>query len=141
MKISIDKKNIGRIGRKYGLRFVILHGSAVNGLFRPDSDIDIAILGKKDISFETILKIHGEVSYLLKNIKDHDLDLKTLNKVDPFFRYEVVRTGVLLYGNPADYEEYKSYALRAYEDAQPLLKLERHLIKKYQRHLNKLAYV
>jgi len=67
---------------------------------------------------------------------DRDLDLKTLHRVDPFFRYEVVRNGLLLYGDPTAYEEYKLSAHRAHDDAQPLRELERTLINKYQQHLN-----
>ena len=52
-----------------------------------------------------------------------DLDFKTLNKVDPLFRYQVIKDGKLLYGNPTDYEDYKAYSYRAYEDARPLFEL------------------
>lgn len=69
-----------------------------------------------------------------------DLDLKSMEGASPLFRYEVTRDGVLLYGNPADYEEYKAISARMYDDARPLFDLERALVHKYQRHLNTISH-
>ena len=88
-----------------------------------------------------LIEMHGEVEDIFKAQKPSarllDLDLKSLNRVDPFFRYEVVRDGQLLYGDPTDYEDYKAYAFRAFEDSKDLRELERVLIEKSRRHFKK----
>ena len=126
------------MAKKHHLRFVILHGSHATGHAREDSDIDIAVLGSKPIDFEQQLQLFTDVDHLFRATPAHDLDLKTLHGVDPLFRYEVVRDGRLLYGDLDDYEDYKAFALRDYEDAQPLFALERVLAERYQQHLNTL---
>jgi len=136
MEIIYDQKQLNRVARKYGLRFVILHGSYAAGRPHKRSDLDIAVLGSKELSGRAYLNLHGEVADIFGDNSERDLDLKMLNRVDPFFRYQVVRDGVLLYGNATEYEEFKLFAQRAYEDARPLLELERVLSQKYQRHLN-----
>ncbi|MBI4050404.1 MAG: nucleotidyltransferase domain-containing protein [Candidatus Doudnabacteria bacterium] len=138
MKIRYDQKRLAQVANKFGLKFVILHGSFAIGSTHKESDLDIAVLGKNDIGFDELLKLHGELSDVFKLTQGADLDLKTLHKIDPLFRYEVTRTGRLLYGSPVNYEEYKAYTLRAMEDARPLLELERQLAYRFQDHLNAL---
>ena len=138
MEIKIDPKQLGNIARKFNLRFVILHGSFATGLAREDSDIDIAVLGRNDIPFGQLLELSEAMDSALGGDGFRDLDLKALNKTDPLFRYEVIRDGKLVYGDPTDYEEYKAIATRAYEDARPLLELEHRLARKFQQHLNEM---
>lgn len=130
------KEQLNRVARKYGLRFVILHGSYATGRTHKKSDLDIAVLGSQELNGRKYLNLHGEIAEIFGDNPQRDLDLKMLNKVDPFFRYQVVRDGVLLCGDATEYEEFKLFAQRAYDDAQPLLELERTLSKKYQKYLN-----
>lgn len=51
-----------------------------------------------------------------------------------------MKSGKLLYGDPVEYEDFKSVTYRLYEDAKPLFELERILSQKCQRHLNKIVY-
>ncbi len=136
MEIKINTARLAKVVKDFRLKFVILHGSFVTGFSRSDSDVDIAVLGYREISFEQLLDLDVALRDALPVACSRDLDLKTLDKVDPLFRYEVVRTGKLLYGNAADYEEFKAFATRAYEDARPLLELEEHLARKFQVYLN-----
>lgn len=136
MEITIDKTKLVEIAREFNLKFVILHGSYATGLARKDSDVDIAALGYDEISFDQSLKLSEVLSDVLHVPGFLDLDFKTLDKTDPLFRYEIIRDGKLLYGDSADYEEYKAIATRAYEDARPLFELEQHLARKFQKHLN-----
>jgi uncharacterized protein len=139
MDINIYKIQLAELAKKYQLKFVILHGSFATGTARKDSDLDIAAvtLGE-DLDFDRLLKLCGEMADVFHLPPQTDLDFKTLNKVDPLFRYEVTRVGKLLFGDPADYEDFKAFSLRAYEDARPLLDLEHHLAHKFQVHLNKI---
>ena len=136
MEIIYDRAQLDRVVRKYGLRFAILHGSYATGHTHKGSDLDIAVLGIRELDYRKYLSLHGEMSDIFGDNTRRDLDLKMLNKVDPFFRYQVVRDGVLLYGDTTEYEEFKLFAQRAYDDARPLLELEHILSKKYQKYLN-----
>ena len=137
--VKYDKMKLARVARKYGLRFVILHGSYATGRTHKMSDLDIAVLGSQELGGRKYLNFHGKMAEIFGDNPRRDLDLKMLNKVDPFFRYQVVRDAVLLYGDSTKYEEFKLFAHRAYDDARPLLELERMLSKKYQKHLNVVA--
>ncbi|MBI2443710.1 MAG: nucleotidyltransferase domain-containing protein [Candidatus Magasanikbacteria bacterium] len=142
MDLKFDAKKLSRVARQNDLKFVILHGSYAAGKTRPDSDVDIAVLAHQKLPFDKYMSLQGKLGEIFEDYQNHperDLDLKDAYGVDPFFRYEIVRGGKLLYGNPAAYEEFKAGALRAYEDAAPLFALEHALIGKYQKHLNQLA--
>lgn len=125
-----QKRRLREIGEKHQLRFIILHGSYATGKEQRGSDLDIALLGKRSIPFETVLEIHGELSDIFGDNWERELDVKTLHHADPLFRYFVVREGVLLYGNPIEYEEFKAYAFRDYMDSKDLRELEETLLRK-----------
>ena len=127
--IEYNKKQLTRIALKYKLKFVILHGSYATGRSHKGSDLDIAVLAKKELGFKQMLKLYGELADIFGDNTRRELDMKTLNRVDSLFRYEVTRDGVLLYGDPTDYEEYKAVSYRMYEDAKPLRDLEMILIR------------
>lgn len=139
MKISYDQKKLAKIAQKHGLRFIILHGSHATGKTRVGSDVDIAVLGKQKSQPKNFLEFYQDIARTVGDRPGRELDLKMLDRVDPFFRYQVIRSGILLYGNSTDYEDFKAFAYRAYEDARPLLELEHHLSKKYQQHLNRIT--
>lgn len=125
-----QKEKLEKIGKKYDLRFIILHGSYAKNTPRAGSDLDIAILGKELIDFVTQMKIFVEFENVFGNSKEREIDLKTLHKVDPLFRYYATRDGVLLYGDLTDFNEFRAYASRCFEDIGKLLYLEEFIIKK-----------
>lgn len=139
MAFTYDKQKLVKIAKRFHLKFIVLHGSYATGQQRRDSDLDIAVLGKRQIDFDTQLKLHIKLAEIFGDSPRRELDLKTLHRVDPLFRHEVVSDGVLLYGDPTAYEEFKSFTERAYRDARSLFELERTLSRKYQKHLMQLA--
>lgn len=130
-ELTLEIKNATEeIGKRYGLKFIILHGSYAKGTQGPGSDLDIAVLGKHRIDGEEYLKIFGELEDVFGNNRERELDFKTLHNIDPLFRYQVIKDGVLLFGDPREYEEFRLYAYRDYEDSYDLRQLELHLLKK-----------
>jgi len=101
--------------------------------------LDIAVLGIKEIPFHKQLELRGDLANIFGDNETRELDLKELNNTDALFRYLVVRDGALLYGNNADYEEFKAYARRDFELSKDLFDLEELLIKK-QNKLLRRAY-
>lgn len=127
---NIQKQVLKKVGHYHNLRFIILHGSRARNSPRKGSDLDIAILGKNLITFDETLEIHDELGRVLGDNKERELDLKTLHKVDPLFRFEVVKDGILLYGDRTEFDEFRLYALRDYIDSYDLRKLESILLKR-----------
>jgi len=132
-----EKQKIKKAGMKYDLKLILLHGSYATGRAKPESDLDIAFLGKNPIDFKTSLNIYSDMADIFGDYFDRELDIKSLHKVDPLFCYQVARYSKLLYGSLLDYNEFRAYAFRLYHDAKDLFRLEDLLISKYQDHLNK----
>lgn len=125
-----QKKQIQEVGQLHNLRFVILHGSYAKGAPRTGSDLDVAVLGNQPLSFEEMLKIRQELAGVLGDSRERELDVATLHGSDPLFRFEVTRHGARLYGDAADYENFKAYAYRSYMDSYDLRQLELKLLQK-----------
>lgn len=132
---SEQQQRLEEIGRMQELRFSILHGSYAREMADRASDLDIAVVAKRPLPFEKRLDLHAELAEVFGDSAERELDLKTLHAVDSLFRYEVVRDGMLLYGDPHAYEEYRAYAYRDYVDSQNLRELEGVLLKKSIRSL------
>lgn len=71
--------------------------------------------------------IHGQ---LTRAFPGDSIDLAFLRNVDPLFRWEIVRDGRLLWGDPVDFLEYRAFAFRDYVDSADLRALERALFLK-----------
>ncbi|WP_434577935.1 type VII toxin-antitoxin system MntA family adenylyltransferase antitoxin [Thermoanaerobacterium thermosaccharolyticum] len=90
---------------------IYLFGSAVNGIFRSDSDIDIAYLSDKDISGYDLFMISQELADLLKR----DVDLIDLRKASTVFKAQVVGTKKIIYCNDdLRRMNFEMYALKDY---------------------------
>jgi len=138
MKLTeVQNQKIKNIGRKYNLKLIIIHGSYATGKIKPDSDIDIGILGKKPLDYKTIGNIYMDLEEIFGNHGKRELDIKSLHKIDPLFLYYVAKDSQLIYGNTIDYNEFRAYAFRFYHDSRDLFKLEKLLVSRYQDYLNK----
>lgn len=133
--MEIDQKKIeaiAKIAEKYELKLVVLYGSQATGKARPNSDIDIAVLGKRRVDFEKQIDLIGEFTSLFET---DEIDVKTLHNTNPLFRYEVMRDGILLFGTDYDFASFRAYAFRDYMDSGSLFELKRVFIKKRMAYL------
>ncbi len=129
--LSQEQKNqLQEIGEKFNLRFIVVHGSYAKGVPHQGSDLDVAVLGYQFIPIDVLLELHGLIAGVFGDNRERELDLKSLHGADPLFRHLVVRDGVLLYGDETDFNEFKTYAMRSFDDARKLFRLEEALIKK-----------
>ena len=127
MKITAgQKKNIAKIAKKHGLKLVLLFGSFAVGKNREDSDMDIAVLGNKDISFQKSIDLIGEFS----RVFHENIDLALLNHANPLLLHQVNQKPVLLFGSAKNYFSFKLYAFHRYNDYLPYFSLEARLNKK-----------
>lgn len=129
MTIDIEKikPEMAKVAQKHNLALIILYGSQATGKAREESDVDIAVLGKRKIPSDALLNLDDEFARIFRA---RELDVKSLHNTNPFFRYQVMRDGVLLYGKSYDYNSYKAYAFRDYNDSKDLLKLKRIIVER-----------
>ena len=109
----------------------MLFGSFASGESRKDSDLDIAVLGKKKVSFDKILNISRELS----SVFGKEVDLSIMNFANPLLLHHVEKNAVLLFGKDEKFFEFKLRAFRRYHDYMPYFKMEerlnKELIKQY----------
>lgn len=127
----IDNKKtekIQRLAHDYGLRLVLLFGSAVSGKTHPESDLDIAVM------FTDIETAHSRVFELIADLQeifpDREVDLALINGADPLFLKKILEDCELLFGEPRTLAELKMYAYRRYIDHKRYLKMEGEYIKR-----------
>lgn len=138
MKINLEmREKLNKIGKKYGLKFAILHGSYVRGEEKPGSDLDVAVLGKKFISFEKQLEIFGDLAKVFGDSRKRELDVKTLHGADPLFLFEVVKDGQLVFGDSSAYDDFVLYAYKNFHDSMDLFCLRDAIIEKRMLDLKK----
>jgi len=131
------REKLNKIGRKYGLKFIILHGSYARGEEKPGSDLDVAVLGKKFINFEKQVEIFGDLANIFGDNRERELDVKTLHGADPLFLYEVVRDGQLIFGDLSAYDNFVLYVYKNFQDSRDLFRLRDEIIGKRMSDLKK----
>lgn len=139
MKLTGEQRQkIKKVGKEFNLKLIILYGSYAKETARRGSDLDVAVLGEKPIDLKTELKLYSALAKIFGDNRERELDVKSLHGVDPFFRYQVMKDGVLVYGDLHDFHIFKVYAIRCHQENQKLRKLKEILLKKRQEHLEKL---
>jgi predicted nucleotidyltransferase len=127
--VEIDSMKLEAAARGLGLRMVVLFGSRATGSPppTPESDLDVAVLGTRAEPPPSFWSIHRA---LAEAFGDFDLDLVLLHDADPLLRYEVMRRGKLLHGDPDDFLGYRAFAFRDFVDSADLRDLEDRLFRK-----------
>lgn len=108
-----SRKQFQPIAKKYGLRFIVLFGSAARGGTHRESDIDIGVYTEQAITFDKRLKLWMELSGLFQE----EIDLAVLNHPNPLFGFRVANEGKVLFERePFAWERWRSYTIRYYWD-------------------------
>ena len=140
--VDFDRDLLIDICGKLRVRRLVLFGSRATGSPPPDQDSDLDLAISLDApaprgSFSDYFVELGRV------FPGHSLDLAFLADADPLFRWEVVRDGVLLWGDEVEFLEYRAFAFRDFVDSADLRALERRLsevkLRLIRRRLNAAA--
>ena len=127
MKITQDQKlKIAKIAKKFKLKLIVVFGSFANGKNRKDSDLDIAVLGLKEVFFKEQIGLINELSLVFNK----NVDLSVLNKANPLLLFQASKNPILLYGKREELLKFKLYAFNAYNDYAPYFEMEKNLNKK-----------
>ena len=131
MFFDIDKERLAAAARKLGLRLVVLYGSRATRSPEPtpESDADIAVLGCPAEKFWDCYMALSET------LGKFSLDMVRIEDADALFRHEIMRAGVLLYGDPDLFYEYRAYAYRDFVDSADLFALEEALFQRKMAHI------
>ena len=123
MMTAQQKRKLITLFKKGPITVAYLFGSLALGKERKESDADIAInivpSLSKEHRFALRLKLMGQLSRILQR----NVDVVVLNDVvSPFFKYIIIKEGVLLYQKSAlDQFEIENTIYNLYFDFQPFL--------------------
>lgn len=139
--IEADKKEIGGLGNYDFSRYpqilaVCLFGSRAEGKGHARSDLDIALVVKKDFKLLENYDLPLVLSSDLENLLNRKVDVVIFNKMDPLFQAEIRTKGKLIYAR--DRKELKmifSRSRKALEDFLPHHEYySKSLMREYLRH-------
>lgn len=95
--MNIDKDKVNKIiqflTENIKPYLIYLFGSSVNGIFREDSDIDIAFISDINTTDYEIFMLAQRLANILKR----DVDLINLKKASTVFRIQVIAKGEKIY--------------------------------------------
>lgn len=108
---------------------VVLFGSHAAGLPAPgqDSDVDLALAFQPGCRRRRLWDYYED---LRDAFPGAPLDIVFLADADPLFRWEIMRQGRLLWGDPLEHLDYRAFAFRDFVDSADLRALERRLFEK-----------
>ncbi len=119
---------VRRVAARWGLRYVVLHGSRARGYAGPHSDYDLAVKAGRRLSLVERGLLYSELEECLPR-EGARLDLLFLDDWDPVAAWEALARGRLLYScGPGCTREYYWDLARALDevaDLEPLLRLFR----------------
>ncbi|WP_058953354.1 type VII toxin-antitoxin system MntA family adenylyltransferase antitoxin [Clostridium tyrobutyricum] len=112
--MNIDENSINKIIKflKENIKphLIYIFGSSVNGIFREDSDIDIAFKSEHELTPYQVFMF----SQSLADILGRDVDLIDLNKASTVFKVQIIAKGKCVYCSDDVKKAY--FEMYAYKD-------------------------
>ena len=129
------KERAGKLAEQYGLDLLVLFGSQVTGFTHKESDVDVAYLSDRKLSFEDEILLNTDLTEIFGNDK---VSLVNLRQAPPLLAKRIVSEGIVLYAKTSSlFSQLYAQTLRTYEEALPLFELRRryldYKLKQYQR--------
>jgi predicted nucleotidyltransferase len=115
------------LARYPSIEAAYLFGSRAAGQARPDSDVDVALVGPRAELQARKVEILAE---LVAEGAD-EVDLVILDDADVVLRFEAVHHNCLIFARPDfDHGQYFSRTVREYFDFEPYLRIQREAFKR-----------
>lgn len=124
----MDAGRFDAIARARGIELIIQFGSTVSGTTHAASDLDLAVLLAR--APESLASEADLVADVQASVSSHDVDVAILNHADPLFLKQVTDRGVLVFGSPRRWQEFKLYAFRRYQDHRRFFQMEREYVER-----------
>jgi predicted nucleotidyltransferase len=136
--ITYDAELLAEVCRREDVRLVVLFGSHAGAGRWPheDSDLDIAVSLKRVPTLEAWAALHASLSDVFRGF---EIDLAVIGAADPLFRWEIMRDGILLFGDELEFLELRAFSYRDFVDSADLRALEQGLFEKKLTALERLA--
>lgn len=126
---SQQKQAIAKLAQKYHLKMILLFGSQVSGRLNQESDIDIAFLPQKDLSFQEECLFNYELTAIFQNDK---IDTTNLKKAPPLLMKSILDKCQVIYQSESMiFDAFEVYALQRYQEAVPLFRMHEQAIKNF----------
>lgn len=102
---------------------VLLFGSLATGKETPLSDVDLAMLYKRDLKGDQLTKVHSQVYEIISDLlRTDDIDLINLNTAPLSMQYGAVQAAkILMLNDRAAYIDFYERTVKFYLDFKPLL--------------------
>lgn len=124
----VPTADLDEIARRHHMSLVVRFGSTVTGHVHPGSDVDLAIL------FEHFpVGLDAELSAIadLQSVgHGRSVDVTVLNRADPLLLKQVSEHAVLEYGTDRQFDAFRRYAFKRYQDHRPFLDMERDYVER-----------
>lgn len=126
-----SKKIIKKLAKKYGIKLVMLFGSALKDKkLRFKNDIDIAILADKEFYEDNYSKFRFELSDVA-DLEKREIDTVPISSQNPFLLYDIFQEGEpIYYRSEEEYAKIRSWARWSYEDNSRFFRGQKELLEK-----------
>jgi predicted nucleotidyltransferase len=128
MKTETLRRRARRVLARYpSIEAAYLFGSRAAGQARPDSDVDVALVGPRAELQARKVEILAEL--VAEGVDE--VDLVILDDADVVLRFEAVHHNCLIFARPDfDHGQYFSRTVREYFDFEPYLRIQREAFKR-----------
>jgi predicted nucleotidyltransferase len=126
-------KQLRKLAKQLKLKLVVLYGSKISGTSRSDSDFDVAVLSAKKPDYRLFNQLFAD-----RIFKGENVDIRFLNQADPLYAMEVVKDGILLFGDQDEFDDLKVLVNKKYiDDGRKYFPFRDQLLKEQQNYLSK----
>lgn len=118
--------------KKEGVVLAYLFGSQVSGFTHRESDVDIAVLLKKEIEPQKYFDKSLKLERLFKEIyPQKERQVTILNEASSFLKHEVIKNSELIFcADEKERIKFHMDTIHSYEDTRPLREIQYFYLKK-----------